>query len=308
MRKEILFLIILVLPVMSANMCVQTVISDISPSSVGVDKDFTVGITLDSCGTSSAKNIIFELYDISEEITIKEPLRREIGDMGYSNTDRFITYHMRTSDVAEPGIYHFKYRLTYGEEVVITDAGSFPVTVIGERAELSIASLKTNPVLPREGETVELTMRIENTGDGTAKSVSVYAEHEFQGLRQSFIGALKSEEDGPVVLTFIVDKAGEFEIPVTISYKDDFGDNEIKTNINVNVLDKELNVGGIVFAIIIVVVFGWGIYYFIRTKKSKDKIIHQLLSGETKDKISSSTNEVGVKGKKEKRVRRGTKK
>jgi len=41
----------------------------------------------------------------------------------------------------------------------------------------------------------------------------------------------------------------------------------------------------------------WGIYYFIRTKKSKDKIIHQLLSGETKDKISSSTNEVGVKEK-----------
>ena len=85
MRKEILLLLILLLPIVSANTCVQTVISDISPSSVGVDKDFTVGITLDSCGTSPAKNIIFELYDISDEIIIKEPLRREIGDMGYSN-------------------------------------------------------------------------------------------------------------------------------------------------------------------------------------------------------------------------------
>jgi len=242
------------------------------------------------------------LYDISDEIIIKEPLRREIGDMGYSNTDRFITYHMRTSDVAEPGVYYFKYRLTYGEELIITDAGSFSVTVIGERAELSIASLKTNPVLPIEGDIVELTLRIENTGDGTAKSVSVYADHEFQGLRQSFIGALKSEEDGPAVLTFIVDKAGEFEFPVIISYKDDFGENEIKTNVNVNVLNKELNVEGIIFAIVMVFVFGWGIYYFVRTKKSKDKIIHQLLSGETKEKILPNIEN------KEKRVKKRNKK
>ena len=302
MKKEILLLLILFLPMVAANTCVQTVISDISPSSVGVDKDFTVGITLDSCGTSPAKNIVFELYDVSDKIIIKEPLRREIGDMGYSNTDRFITYHMKTSDVAEPGVYYFKYRLTYGEELIVTDAGSFSVTVIGERAELSIASLKTNPVLPIEGDIVELTLRIENTGDGTAKSVSVYAEHEFQGLKQSFIGALKSEEDGPAVFTFVADKAGEFEFPVTILYKDDFGENEIKTNVNVNVLDKELNIGGIIFVIVLFVFFGWGVYHFIKTKKSKDKIIHQLLSGEIKEKIAFNLSD------KEKRVQRKNKK
>jgi uncharacterized membrane protein len=158
---------------------------------------------------------------------------------------------------------------------------SINIEVIGDEAELSIASLKTNPVLPRKGETIELTMRIENTGDGTAKSVEVNLDHPFQGSKQSFIGALDSDEDGPAILTFIVDESGEFEFPVTISYKDDFGENEIKSNLKLNVLRKESNFGIIIFVIFILLVFVGGIYYFLKIKKSKDRIIKQLLQGES---------------------------
>jgi len=193
---------------------------------------------------------------------------------------------MKVDEEAESGIYVIKTRLSYGGEVmkVIKDE-DITIDVIGDKAELSIASLKTNPVLPIKGETVELTMRIENTGDGTAKTVEVYTDHPFQGLKQSFIGALESNEDGPVVLTFITNKRGEFEIPVTISYKDDFGENEIQTKINLTILRKKINWFLTVFIIALIVFAIWGFKNYAKLKRSKDKIIHQLLGGEKKEEI-----------------------
>ena len=284
MRKEILFLfVILIVPTIIAldtGYCVTAEVSDISPSSIGIGAEFTVGVHIENCGDEMPEYVSFELLNPPTDITIKEPLIINISKLYYGSSERFITYHMKTTEDAQPGTHIIKTKLIYGgREFSITKNYEITFNVIGDKAELSIASLKTNPVLPREGETVELTLRIENTGDGTAKSVSVYADHPFQGLKQSFIGALDSDEDGPVVLTFIVDEAGEFEFPVTISYKDDFGDNEIKTMININVLKKESNAGAIIFAILVIAIFGGGIYYFIKTKKSKDKIIHQLLKG-----------------------------
>ncbi len=261
--------------------CVTAEVSDISPSSIGIGEEFTVGIQIENCGGEVPEYVSFELLNPPVDLEIKEPLIINISKLYYGNSERFIIYHIKTTEDAQPGTHIIKTRLSYGKtQYSIIKNYNITFKIIGDKAELSIASLKTEPVLPREEETVELTLRIENTGDGTAKSVEVYADHPFQGLKQSFIGALDSDEDGPAVLTFIVDKAGEFEFPVTISYKDDFGDNEIKTNVSLNVLKKESNIGAIIFAILIIAVFGGGIYYFIKTKKAKNKIIHQLLQGE----------------------------
>ncbi len=283
-KHILIFLFILaIVPTITAldkGYCVIAEVSDISPSSIGIGEEFTVGVQIENCGDQMPEYVYFELLNPPTDITIKEPLVMNISKLYYGSSERFITYHMRTTEDAQPGTHVIKTKLTYGGRG-FSMMRNYDITfsVIGDKAELSIASLKTSPVLPLERETVELTLRIENTGDGTAKSVSVYADHPFQGLKQSFLGALDSDEDGPAVLTFIVNEAGEFEFPVTISYKDDFGENEIKTMININVLEKKSNAGMILSAILIVAVFGGGIYYFIKTKKSKDKIIHQLLKG-----------------------------
>ena len=285
-KFSISFTIIIILTflmVTNANadtICSKVILNDISPSSIGIDEEFTIGFFVDNCGDPSL-NMIFELIDISPYLQVKNPLRKVFEGEDYSYGDRFLVYNIRTAKDSIPGNYDIKYKLTvfYSSNSPTVISGSIPITVNGDEAELSIASLKINPVLPKEGETVELTIRIENPGSGTAKSVEVYVDHPFQGLKQSFIGALDSNEDGPAILTFIVDESGEFQFPVTISYKDDFGDNEIKTNVNFTVLEKPSNIGAIIFTILIIAVLGWGVYYFLKTKKSKDKIIQQLLKG-----------------------------
>lgn len=285
-RNFVIFLTIIFFSILNVNSlqngyCVNAVVNDITPSSVGVDEEFTVGILIDNCGREVSKNVTFEINKVGDDIIIKDPLKENIGEMGYSNSNRFITYHMRTSKDAKPGIHIIYYTLTYGENQnnYYIKNGNFSITVTAKEAELALASIKTDPALPVKGDTIEMTLRVENSGLGTAKSIKVFADHPFQGVKQTFIGTLESNEDGPAIFTFIADESGEFEFPITISYYDDFGEGEIKNNVNINILKKKSNVWTIILSVIILSIIGWGIFYFFKVKKSKDKIIHQLLKG-----------------------------
>jgi len=260
--------------------CVEASVTDISPSSVGIGEEFTVGIQIENCGNTIPEFVSFELLNPPKDITIKEPLVIEISKLYYGNSERFITYHMRTNSDAIPGTHLIKTKLTYGSKSYpIVKDSEIRFEVQGEKAEINIASVKTKPVLPLKGDTVELTIRIENIGEGVAKSIKIYADHPFQGIKQTFIGSLKLNEDGPSIFTFIANKSGEIEFPVTISYSDDFGEKEVKTNVGISVLEKPSNIGSIIFSIMFIVLIGGGVYYFFKIKKSKDKIIHQLLKG-----------------------------
>jgi hypothetical protein len=283
----IIFLFLLIFPsvlALKSGLCVNAEVSDISPSSIKIGDEFTIGIHIENCGTVLPQNTSFEILRLPANLSIKESLKIEIPKIQYANSERFIVLHMKVDDKAESGTYVIKTRLSYGADLKMIQDDEISIDVIGERAELSIASIKTSPVLPYKRDTVELTLRIENTGDGTAKSVQVYVNHSFQGLKQSFIGALQSDEDGPVILTFIANKRGEFEIPVTISYKDDFGENEIQTKINLTILRKKINWFLILFLIAIISFAIWGFRNYAKLKRTKDKIIHQLLGGEKEEK------------------------
>jgi hypothetical protein len=277
----LLLIILFVFPSLEAEemdngMCAEASVTDISPTSIDIGEEFTVGVQIENCGEQMPEFISFELLQPPEDIEIKEPLVISISKLYYGNSERFIVYHMRAKDNASPGAHFIKTRLSYGSSgLTLSKNYNLTFDIIGSK-------VKTNPVLPEEGDTVELTIRVENSGTGTAKSVKVYTDHPFQGLKQSFIGTLESEEDGSAILTFVVDKKGEYTFPVTIFYNDDFGEGEVKTDVSISVLKKPSNIFGIAIMLIIFAAIGWGIFYFFRVKNSKDKIIHQLLKGEKK--------------------------
>ncbi len=279
----VLGLVFFLVPFSSAiveTYCVEASVTDISPSSIGIDEEFTIGVQIENCGSKIPEFVYFELITIPTDVSVKEALKIKVSNLYYGNSERFILYHMRIAEDAVPGEHIIKTRLSYGDEdsSIIKD-DSIVFEVRGESAELNIASAKTKPVLPIEGETVELTLRLENTGKGTAKSVKIYADHPFKGVKQAFIGSLRTTEDGPAIFTFVANESGEFEFPITIEYNDDFGDKETKTNIEINVLEKESNIGKIIFIISLIAFIGIILFYFIRKGKSKDRIIHQLLKG-----------------------------
>ncbi len=159
------------------------------------------------------------------------------------------------------------------------DEYEIKLTVLDKKGSLNIASVKVNPVLPYMGDTVELTMRIENFGDRRINSIRVYTDHPFKGLKESFIGTLDPKEDGPAVVTFIANQTGEFEFPVTITYTDDFGEEQINTKVNLIILETNGEAGQAVVVLLVLAIIGGLIYYNYKTMKSKDKIIKQLMKG-----------------------------
>lgn len=287
-----ILLLIFLTAIISANnsYCVTAEISDISPSSIGINEEFTIGIQIENCESKTPEYVSFELINPPTDIEIKEPLIMNISNLNYANSERFITYHMKTKTDAKPGEHVIKTRLSYGKSgFSIIKNYNITFDIIGNKAELGIASVKTTPVIPYEKETVELTLRIENFGDGTANAVKIYADHPFQGIKESFIGTLNADEDGPAIFTFITNKSGEFKFPIKISYKDDFGENEIITRISMSILKKETNWILIFSLIIVILVIIWGIINYSKLKRSKNKIIHQLLSGKHKEEIDGFT-------------------
>ncbi len=361
-------------------------IQEISPSSVGIDEEFTLGINLESSGNNVPENITFEIISIPPDIIVIEDLVTHIPKLIYSTSGRYLVYHMRTTPDANPGPHIIKMKLTYGNEQIkrsvnyqveiivmgedaeprISSVNTNPeyiyegdtvdlrlgienfgdtiaksvsvslnhefkgiktstigtlglnesqsalfkfkanrsgefdipviieyeddfgkqkdeydikITVLDKKGSLNLASVKVDPVLPYLGDTVELTMRIENSGDRTINSIRVYIDHPFKGLKESFIGTLDPNEDGPAVITFIADQAGEYEIPVTITYSDDFGEEQIKTNINLIVMEEKSGAGTAIIILLILAVIGGLIYINYRTTKSKDKVIRQLMEG-----------------------------
>jgi len=372
--------------VSAGDECLTAVVEDISPSSVGINEEFTVGIGLENCGTRVPENITFEIIRIPPDIIVTEDLVAYIPKFVYRDSERQLRYHMRTTPDANPGPHIIKMRLTYGNgdvqvvkyyeaEVIVTgehaeprissvrtnpqyiyegdtvdlnlEIGNFgeaiaksvvvnldhdfkgitnstigslasggnqtalfkfkantsgtfeipviinyeddygkqkdeydiQITVLDRKGNLNVASVKVDPVLPYEGDTVELTMRIENSGDNTINSIRVYYDHPFKGLKESFIGTLDPNEDGPAVITFVADEAGEYELPVTITYSDDFGEEQIRTNINLIVMEKDSGAGTVIIVLLILGVIGGLIYYNYRTTRSKDAVIRQLMQG-----------------------------
>jgi len=370
----------------SSYACVNAEVQEISPSSIGIDEEFTLGINLESCGTKTPEDITFEIISIPSDIVVTENLVTKVSKLTYSTSERYLIYHMRTTPDAKPGPHLIKMKLTYANKPVDTEkyyeveirvigedaeprissvktspeyiyegdtvdlrlgienygeaiaksvsvslnhefkgiktssigtlglnesqtalfkfkanrSGEFEIpviieyeddfgkqkdeyginiTVLDKKGTLNLASVKVDPTLPYMGDTVELTMRVENSGDRTINSVRVYADHPFKGLKESFIGTLDPNEDGPAVITFIVDQAGEYEIPVTITYSDDFGEEQIETKINLIVLETNSGAGRAAIVLLILAVIGGLIYTNYRTKKSKDEIIKQLMEG-----------------------------
>lgn len=265
----------------SEGFCVNSAVTDITPSSINIGDEFTIGVQIESCGSEVPEFVIFELINPPTDVQIQEALVINVSKLYYANSERFITYHIKTNKNTHPGAHNIQTRLTYGSgNYSMISTGNISFDIIGDKSDLSLASVKTSPVLVKEDDTAELTIRLENFGDGTANSLKIYLNHSFKGIKEAFIGTLESDEDGPAVFTFVAGKAGTYVIPVTISYNDDFGEHILEKEISLAILKKDTNWFAILLTLVLLVLFGYIVYYLIKTNKKKEEIIKQLLGGE----------------------------
>lgn len=220
--------------------CVDAVITSINPSSVDVNEEFTVGIEINNCGDEIPDNITFEIKRFSPDISIQEPLVNNIGKLSYSNSKRFILYHMRTAQNIVPGTYLFEAELNYGSgDYSVRKQYNFEVTVKTETPELFISGVKTSPERITPNENVILTLKIENSGKGSAKSVKAILEGlNFEGVKEAYVGEIKADEELPARFVLKAGNSGDYNFSIKINYKSVGADESVSHQTSLHVFSS----------------------------------------------------------------------
>jgi hypothetical protein len=120
-------------------------------------------------------------------------------------------------------------------------------------AKIDVSSLKFDPGMPVKGQQVSMTVRLENVGEGEARSVKARLEGlEGSGSTAAFLGRLDKDDDAPAVFTFTPEKTGEQEVTLLVEYEDDFGKHQLNENLTFNVKGQEGNIPPIVLGVVLI--------------------------------------------------------
>ncbi|MBU4221809.1 MAG: hypothetical protein KKD46_06450, partial [Euryarchaeota archaeon] len=110
----------------------------------------------------------------------------------------------------------------------------------------------------KEKEPFTLTLKIENTGTGDASGVTAKLESPIEGDMVAYLGEIKKDDYSNAIFTLDGTTGGKKTGILRITYKDDFGENEIQRE-----LDLIVNPGNssiLLPAIIVIVGIAGAIY------------------------------------------------
>lgn len=239
--------------------------------------DFTLSLKLTNRGETAAHDIFVKIGEV-HSIYSNDPSNYYIKHLDPGKS-REIQLCFKSSKDTPTGTITIPIDITYeglGSEVK-KQSEIAGIEVIGI-AELSISNIKTDPLNIKQGEDFTLFVRVENAGDGDAKSVkATITDLPFSGVKEAFLGKIELDDDSPAVFTLIPDKSGSFEYNLQISYKDDFGAHTITEKMNLVVRDNKNEMRNLlggnrniiigVIAAIIAILSGLGIHRYFKRKK-----------------------------------------
>ena len=247
------------------------------PEEIRPGDDFTLSLKLTNRGETAAHDIFVEIGEV-QSIYSNDPNSYYIEHLDPGKS-REIQLRFKSGKDTETGTIVILIDITYEglSSEVKKQSETAGIEVIGI-AELSISNIKTDPLNIKQGEDFTLFVRIENAGDGDAKSVkATITDLPFSGVKEAFLGKIESDDDSPAVFTLIPDKSGSFEYHLQISYKDDSGAHTITEKMNLvvrddknemrNLLAGNKNIITGVIVAIIAILFGLGIHRYFKRKK-----------------------------------------
>ncbi len=238
----------------------------INPESISPKDTFNISFSVSNGGTGIAREVLVSaatgdlpFVPVGADTNIVKEL-----DPGESSQ---LSYSFLVKDKGEISSYSIPIKLDYKDENGrnISSQNFVGVRVLG-RGELAISDIKIEPQNPVQGDPVTVTMRIENSGNGDAKSVKVSLNIPFEGTKTAFLGKIKPNDDAPAVFSVFVSKSGDVPYSAIIEYEDDLGKHS--TTEALNLYMRSANKNDFVSPVsAVVIVVGACVYYLYRRKK-----------------------------------------
>ena len=247
------------------------------PEEIRPGDNFTLSLTLTNRGETAAHDIFVKIGKVPS-VYFNDPGNYYIARLEPEENYE-IMLNFKSSENTPTGMITIPINITYkglsDEEKKQSEIAGIEVIGI---AELSVSNIKTDPLTVRQGDDFTLFVRIENAGDGNAKSVkATITDLPFSGVKEAFLGKIEADDDSPAVFTFIPGASGSFEYHLQISYKDDSGAHTITEKMNlvvrgnkngmINSLAGNRNIIIGVFVAFIAILSGLGIHRYFKRKK-----------------------------------------
>jgi hypothetical protein len=181
-----------------------------------------------------------------------------------------LNYRAQVKDNAEISSYSIPIKMEYKDEngTNISSQSFVGVRVLG-KAELAISDLKTDPQDPVQSDIVTVTMRIENSGNGDAKSVKVNINIPFEGTKTAFLGKIKPNDDAPAVFSILANESGDIPYFTAIEFEDDLGMHSTTQALNLHIRSTNKSSLSPLAAVIAVIIVGAAVYYLYRRKNKQ---------------------------------------
>lgn len=303
MKKwTMLFILVLIgIQFISANLVLR--VSDISPSSVEPNQDFTVGIQLENQEDFDAKEIILNIKYIGEDLQLKENRTINLGTLRKNGGIENLIYHFHVSQNAVDGERVVELTLYWSStesDTSFKKDHNFLINIISDEPELTISGIKTSPerIIPKED--IILTIKIENYGEGIAKNVRVYIEElDFEGVKEIYLGEINPHESLPARFVLKSGNFGRYDYTLKIVYE--FGGKERISKIPLNLhVFRELNYFILIgFVILLIILFIWYIHRKFKIKIKTREETGSLNNGQSKENVDVEVTEKKIKAKKD---------
>lgn len=240
----------------------------ISPEQISPKDTFNLTFSLSNKGTGIARQVQVTVATDSLPFV---PIGVDTKIIKYLDPDESIrlNYRLLVKDKTLISSYSIPIKMDYKDEngENTSSQSLVGVKVLGD-AELSIGNIKTEPQNPVKGDLVTMTIRIENSGNGDARSAKVSLNIPFDGTKTAFLGKIKPDDDAPGVFTFNAEESGDIPYTATIEFEDDLGKHAVKETLTLNVRDTNNN-DIIVPIIVVILAAGTILFYFSRRKNKK---------------------------------------
>jgi hypothetical protein len=238
-------------------------VTKVMPSYIQPGSDFDITLILTNKGESNAAGITVIMNLTDSTISSKGPSRFYINQL-VPNESSEVTLSLTSGKSSSTGMYYVPVVITY-----IGAAGAKTQTeVIGIKgiADMSIKSISHTPIKIGEGDSITLTIRVENVGAGNAKSTKASINIPFDGERSAFLGKIEPDEDAPAVFTLRAGGAGSYKYNISLEYEDDFGTHTVNKSAELVVFSS--GISPLVPIAVIVIALLLFVIYRMRKKKT----------------------------------------
>lgn len=231
------------------------IMSSTLTGSVNPGDEIPVTLTVSNAGQTLADDVILRIENVSATVAPKNSDAYHLGAIlagGQKTVDMALLSDKKTT----AGLVRIPVTISYhaidgSERTQITGID----LMMKGKAELGFVSVDTNPPRLTENTPFDLMVRIENTGSGEAKQVSAKVDLPAEGIKEAFIGKIKSGNDAPAIFLLEGLKGGNYPYTLNITYTDDMGVHTLTRQLNMRVPPAD-NSGTIIILLIILVILG----------------------------------------------------